>query len=100
MAEYIEREAAKDAMTSKFNEDVEMYGVEIPECFDSETANNILDALPAADVKEVVHGEWLPIIDANEDGSPYQSGVYCSECGHCDVSEYNFCPNCGAKMEG
>lgn len=44
-------------------------------------------------------GQWLPIIDANEYGEPYQSGVYCSECGHRDIAEYDSCPNCGADMQ-
>ena len=63
-------------------------------------ARRIVEDFPAADVRKVKHGKWLPIVDADEDGSPYQSGVYCSECGHCDVFEYNFCPNCGADMRG
>lgn len=26
--------------------------------------------------------------------------VLCSQCGKCYGDEYNYCPNCGAKMEG
>ena len=55
---------------------------------------------PAADVVPVRHGMWEK-----------QSGLYsCSECGttcpydvQADVIEYwtcNYCPNCGAKMDG
>lgn len=54
---------------------------------------------PAADVKEVVHGEWI-----------YKQTYYeidecnCSLCGQLmttakDVRK-NYCPNCGAKMDG
>ena len=54
----------------------------------------------AADVAQVRHGRWEK-----------QSGLYsCSECGmtcpydvQADVIEYwacNYCPNCGAKMDG
>ena len=54
----------------------------------------------AADVAPVRHGRWEK-----------QSGLYsCSECGmtcpydvQADVIEYwacNYCPNCGAKMDG
>ena len=60
---------------------------------------NIMD-IPAADVTPVRHGRWEK-----------QSGLYsCSECGmtcpydvQADVIEYwacNYCPNCGAKMDG
>lgn len=55
-----------------------------------------------ADVQAVVHGEWILLDEcANE-------GVYCSVC-HKKVyrAEYanqklksNYCPNCGAKMDG
>lgn len=55
--------------------------------------------IPAADVAPVRHGTWLPIVEANEEGSPYQAGVYCSECGHCDCVETNYCSNCGAIMD-
>lgn len=61
-------------------------------------AANNLKAIPTADVAPVRHGTWLPIVEANEDGSPYQTGVFCSECRHCDCVETNYCPNCGAKM--
>lgn len=44
-------------------------------------------------------GEWMEIIEVNELGEPYQSGVYCSECGHTDCYEPNYCPACGARMD-
>ena len=59
-----------------------------------------LQAVPAADVAPVVHGRW---IDCENDKWE------CSECGRTmwfsprlDVkpSDYRFCPNCGAKMDG
>lgn len=45
-------------------------------------------------------GEWIPIIEGNEFGETYQSGIYCSECGETLRCEANFCPNCGARMKG
>ena len=51
----------------------------------------------AADVAPVVHGRWEPF------GGKYYSRKKCSCCGW-DGQEwikfYNFCPNCGAKMDG
>ena len=57
-----------------------------------------LDDAPTIDAVSMVHGEWMPIIEANEFGEVYQVGIYCSECGETLVCEANFCPNCGAKM--
>ena len=63
-------------------------------------ATLILREAPTIDVAPVKHGQWEK-----------QSGLYsCSECGttcpydvQADVIEYwacNYCPNCGAKMDG
>ena len=60
---------------------------------------------PAADVAEVVHGEWLRA----EDDWNSLTTIQCSLCREewCfetddDVSllNYKYCPNCGAKMDG
>ena len=60
---------------------------------------------PAADVSEVVHGEWLR---ADDDWNSLTT-IQCSLCSEewCfetddDVSllNYKYCPNCGAKMDG
>ena len=49
---------------------------------------NIKD-MPAADVRPVVHGEWIK--------NGYS--VRCSECLYdMPLSVRNFCPNCGADM--
>lgn len=48
-------------------------------------------AQPAADVVEVRHGRWI------EDHEFFK----CSECGCLtDYRFSNFCPDCGAKMDG
>ena len=69
--------------------------------------NSILEGLlkkaPTADVVEVVHGEWIPIvIQESYFDPPYCDTCKCSICGYeIDVSEtiYNYCPNCGARMD-
>ena len=74
-------------------------------------AIDMLDAIPAADVRPVVRGKWIPDYDYTEydfDGSTplpeprkFQDGWQCSLCGQYSPSaEDNYCPNCGAKMEG
>ena len=60
-----------------------------------------LDKIPTADVVEVKHGEWIE--DSLVDGA-----VSCSLCAYTDYrfnydkDEWgsNYCPNCGAKMDG
>lgn len=64
-----------------------------------------IDNLPTADVQEVKHGEW--VFSRKEWGSnDYFQDVY-YECSNCnkeyeqfDIDEANYCPNCGAKMNG
>ena len=61
---------------------------------------NIMD-IPAADVAPVRHGRW---VDAYPDIEPNPMFMYgiCSECEfEQGISKYlNYCPNCGAKMDG
>ena len=95
MAEYIEREAALNICQKEYEERLEMCDY----CGDT-VAWNIggqIKKLPAADVAPVVHGRW---IDNGSNG--YKWAFICSKCGYIDGypfdDRYNFCPNCGAKM--
>ena len=60
---------------------------------------------PRVDAVEVVHGRWIerPLDNFRK----YE--VKCSECGFVGIGNYdqylepydfNYCPNCGAKMDG
>lgn len=86
MAEYIEREAllstfvlADDPFT------------------DFKDAYEMVQNAPAADVAPVVHGKW-EYIGTDKNGNVYR----CSHCaGRIGLDyETDYCPNCGAKMEG
>ena len=81
MAEYIERETLLEHVEYDNN-----YRLIIQ-------AKAINDA-PAADVAPVVHGRWLyhTLIDGHIHAE-------CSECHKVRIID-NFCPNCGAKMDG
>ena len=49
---------------------------------------------PAADVAEVVHGQWV------DNGIPDSILNGCSVCGFtCGSSSFFYCPICGAKMD-
>ena len=57
-----------------------------------------IEAIPAADVVEVQHGHWI-----RREGFDYENNVILGACSKCDwgVKDFtNYCPNCGAKMEG
>ena len=93
MKEYIERERLKEA----FNADLQTL-----QSLDEHTMNLILieiDEAPAADVAPVRHGRWNDINPA-----VLKPGVNwvcrCSECGCPQDYKHNYCPNCGAKMDG
>ena len=93
MTEYIEKEAAIDAVHGEFDECL------VWDTSGLETANlveNILDTLPPADVRSVVHGKWIEKQD--KDGKTY--GV-CSCCGYEQYAGHlKYCPECGEKMDG
>ena len=48
----------------------------------------------AVDAVEVVHGRW-------EQARYTEAPLYiCSECDKPEYKQHNYCPNCGAKMDG
>lgn len=59
-----------------------------------------LENLPSADVAPVVHGRWI------ERQSPHAMEGISAKCSACSKNvQYlgnplNYCPNCGAKMDG
>ena len=61
-------------------------------------ARKLMEDAPAVDAVEVVHGRWEQK-KHKIFGNTYD--YVCSVCG-CDyaLAEYNYCPNCGAKMDG
>lgn len=57
-----------------------------------------IDMLPSAQTKRK-EGRW---IFETLDGMPgYRPTVmFCSKCGRVSIADYNYCPNCGARMGG
>ena len=90
MAEYIKRSAAIKAAKHAWAKGFE--------------PSQYIEALPAADAAPVVHGRW-------DDSGRYtfpdgSTAVRCTNCG-CALTEgeyrlnnWNYCPVCGAKMDG
>lgn len=57
---------------------------------------------PAADVAPVRHGQWIEYtkVIIPEPYNKWEQAWKCSECGFDDgFVAYNYCPNCGAKMD-
>lgn len=83
MSDYIKREDAINAFEPEHRQD--WY---TPWIVDE------LKALPSADVAPVRHGIWAETVT---DGFLF---VSCSACGFkTGRIDYNYCPNCGAKMD-
>ena len=66
--------------------------------------NELLDA-PTIEAEPVRHGRWVPLsYDGYADGYAVYDEWECSECHFSYNGEgeppLNYCPNCGAKMEG
>lgn len=86
MPEYIEREAAMSVIDNMYPK---------PNLI---IVREHLAKIPTADVAEVRHGKWKPL--------PF-SVHYCSECHEIYRRKTykrkrlsNYCPKCGAKMDG
>ena len=47
----------------------------------------LIDNAPAVDAEPVRHGRW-------------EYGMQCSFCKQIDTTKPNYCPNCGARMDG
>ena len=89
-----------DAITD--SEIIDYLGIDYASCLPD--VRDMLNDQPTIEAVPVVHGEWEEITDDWSDETIYR----CSVCGEdfvtidCTPVEnlYNFCPNCGAKMEG
>lgn len=85
MAEYVEREKVLSKATP------------VEGCFSDMISAYDVVMLPAADVAPVRHGQWGTHSDRPD-------SLICSVC-NCGFDmwkhdPHNYCPNCGAKMDG
>lgn len=95
MTEYIEREAISEEIRKFYykNPPNFSYGEGFDRGLDR-AQRAILDA-PAADVAEVVHAKWIPF--HSEAAGDIQ---YCSACDIGFDARMDYCPHCGARMDG
>ena len=62
----------------------------------------ILDQAPTVDAVEVVHGEWIMCLDVDDVEyieCPICGGEFYDGDNDTFDKPYNYCPNCGAKMD-
>ena len=83
MIEYIEREAVLKEAESRI-----MWGASVAAVYEL-----IRDA-PAADVAPVRHGRWV------DTDSEFAQCSLCKYPVYAAWNATNYCPNCGAKMDG
>ncbi len=97
MAEYIKREALLNSIC------YETCGIAFCGATNCAFMAKVCSA-PVADVAPVVHARWIH--SRYEDCSEQFELVKCSQCNHeayamaFYVRGGNYCPNCGAKMDG
>ena len=60
-----------------------------------------IEVISAADVAPVVHGRWINAYPDIEPNPLFMYGI-CSNCGFEQglSDKLNYCPNCGARMDG
>lgn len=58
-----------------------------------------LDKIPDSEPERET-GKWLAIVAELGDHKIIVEGYNCSKCGRYDAEKDNFCPDCGARMEG
>lgn len=92
MTDYINRERARF--------EAERYFKNMDEI--KEDLDMLFCMLPAENVAPVRHGRWIEYtkVIIPEPYNKWEQAWKCSECGFYDgFVGYNYCPNCGAKME-
>lgn len=101
MSRYIDAEELKEKLDNfiSMSQTYTEYDCGYDDCLTA--IQDTLVDIPAADVAEVKHGKWM--LEREPNGKPY-----CYHCSVCDndyhfigiKTQYHYCPNCGARMDG
>ena len=94
MAEYLEREDVVKYLLSRKEDFLDDYGKGWSAGIGA--ASGICSEFPAADVAPVVRGRW----DLLDDASSKIVKWNCNKCNRISTRKTDYCPNCGARMEG
>lgn len=91
MSDYIKREDVIEVFEKYSTEDDKLF---------LEIVRALVNSIPSADVAPMVHGKWISCF---EDWRKQIEGDKCTACGFehygTNIKNYNYCPNCGAKMD-
>ena len=103
MSRYIDVEKLKEELDNfiSTSQTYTEYDCGYDDCFTA--IQDTLADIPTADVVEVRHGKWLTWEEQFPDRKPTKKnslGVFCNNChSHAD-NMTDYCPNCGARMDG
>ena len=86
MAEYVKKEDIEQKIQDGLNNLVLGH--------DAIEVLGMIYEMPAADVAPVMHGRWLCVDTDTE------QFFLCNRCKKKEYWESDYCPNCGAKMDG
>lgn len=100
MAEYIDKDALLKDLFDNYNcADIERWSADYTMGF--ERAMDIVSKALPLNVAIVKHGRWI-----EDQWIDYDLYLKCSKCGVMvmdaffdDIGDWNYCPNCGARME-
>ena len=103
MDEYISREEAIKELREVYENEYPTASGDFDE-YASHDVPNVLRNMKAADVQPVKHGRWIA---ENRDNRGYADCYTCTNCNCYSYTytlmkdcEYEYCPNCGARMDG
>ena len=94
MARYIDAEKLKCSIDSE-TDSIFDWDMTIEELYYN--LCKLIDDEPTADVQEVKHGYWQ---NKYRSGTTIKEGVVSSCCDMWNNRKSQFCPNCGARMDG
>ena len=92
MSRYIDEDMAVEAVADFFSKTAYTSTISY-----STTAALILRKVPTAEVAPVVHGRWILKRFSDRE---HDVGTVCSVCRKAALFWTDYCPNCGAKMDG
>ena len=102
MAEYIDREAFKKSVEERYclpckAEGKDYNGCRCRACWVDDMLDEVDCFQTAANVAPVRHGRWKEASDGDGIVCPFCRTDFCTIIY--DTEYFNYCPNCGAKMD-
>lgn len=105
--EYISRKSVRDAIASLSIERFELSNAYRLYVEALDNVDKKVVKIPAADVELVRHGRWIEFPEVLAIDDTLENGyIGCSVCKDVwnmrdnDTERYDYCPNCGARMDG